>query len=182
MFLLAIEPPSCCLLLTACPLLRLCSRTFWRVFFKTGVIDIEALIKHRQLCLSETMRGSSGGREIKSRGLGFSIKGHKKVLNTSWSSVFQVCHWFQLQSHRACVGEGSDGAERWFGPAGREVTMLHGEKFVGVGFFFSQFCNQKGTVGVDCMLQPPTCIFPLFSKCLNLFGNVIKALGLINIK
>lgn len=170
MFLLAIEPPSCCLLLTACPLLRLCSRTFWRVFFKTGVIDIEALIKHRQLCLSETMRGSSGGREIKSRGLGFSIKGHKKVLNTSWSSVFQVCHWFQLQSHRACVGEGSDGAERWFGPAGREVTMLHGEKFVGVGFFFHNFVIKKEPSASTACFNPRLAFSHSFPNALTFLG------------
>lgn len=34
-----------------------------RVFFKTGVIDIEALIKHRQLCLTETMKGGEAGEK-----------------------------------------------------------------------------------------------------------------------
>lgn len=89
MFLLASKSPSCCLLLTTCPLLRLCSRTFLRVFFKTGVIDIESQIKHRQLCLTETMKGAEEGGEGEKREAG-TLASALKGIKPFWTQVDQV--------------------------------------------------------------------------------------------
>ena len=58
-----------------------------RVFFKTGVIDIETLIRCRHLWLTATMTGGEEG-EKKGEGLGFSIKRHKTIFEHKHGQVY----------------------------------------------------------------------------------------------
>lgn len=95
-----------------------------RVFFKTGVIDIETLIRCRHLWLTATITGGEAG-EKKDEGLGFSIKRHKTILSTSRSSALQNRCCFQLKRRHICVWEGSYSpchAEHLLRPTGRHMT------------------------------------------------------------
>lgn len=184
MFLLAFKSPSCCLLLTTCPLLRLCSRTFWGCFQNRRYWHW--IPNQTQAALPNwNHEGSGVGREIKKQGLGFSIKGHKKdfehklvkclpsLLLFSIVEPSYLCRRRKLSSPscwtfvRTCR-ERNDNASQW------EMCRC----------FIPIFFNQKEIIGIECILwlQSLTRNFPVFSKYLNLLGNTIKALGLINIR
>lgn len=77
MFLLAFKSPSFSHL-THLPSSSSLFQGPLRVFFKTAVIDIDALIKCRHLWLTETIKGGEGG-EKKTRGLAPTLKGIKQI-------------------------------------------------------------------------------------------------------
>lgn len=75
-----------------------------------------------QASLAKWNHEGQGGEREKGEWLGFSIKRRKTIFNTSWSSVFQICHCFKLKRRHICFLEWScflHHAEHLLGPTGR---------------------------------------------------------------